>query len=58
MRAGVQVQACVSTQIFYALMLTLGGSSVGLFAAINTMLFSFAIPSSQASDECEDMLVH
>jgi len=50
--------ACTSTQVTYGLLMALGASSVGLFAAINSALVSFAMPPAASKDENEGFLEH
>jgi hypothetical protein len=53
-----QFNACVSTQVVYGLVIALGASSVGLFAAINTALLSWAMPAVHPADDSQSLLVH
>lgn len=49
--AGAQnPSACASTSVFYAAIMMLGASSLGIFAAINALLVYFTMPVKAAPD--------
>lgn len=56
--SSAQRDICASVEAVYGVMMALGATSVGLFAAINSCLASCAMPDSKPTDECEDMLLH
>ena len=53
---GTQDAECTSTQVIYGVMLLIGAPIVGLFAAANALLVSFAMPAPRANDEVEGWL--
>lgn len=53
---GTQAAACTAAQVVYGAVMLVGASSVGLFAAANAILVSFAMPARRANDEVEALL--
>ena len=53
---GSQASVCAATQVVYGVIMLVGASSVGIFAAINALLVSFAMPPQRANDELEFLL--
>ena len=51
-----QAARCTATQVVYGVVMLVGASSVGLFAAVNALLVSFAMPQQRANDEVEGLL--
>ena len=53
---GSQASVCAATQVVYGVIMLVGASSVGIFAAINALLVSFAMSPQRANDELEFLL--
>ena len=53
---GTQAAACTAAEVVYGSVMLVGASSVGLFAAANAILVSFAMPARRANDEVEALL--
>ena len=51
-----QAARCTATQVVYGVVMLVGASSVGLFAAVNALLVSLAMPPQRANDEVEGLL--